>query len=196
MCAFTCSPNQQLTTFCLTHLFCWVVHHPHTRHYRRVQQDMAATPERLQVRSLSLRHLAAIASGERPGPTSFQPAPLLPFRPATPGPPAGKRSCRSFGSGKASSGTRMRPYRRTPGPPGPPAAGRRSSVIEMYAPIQELEAAAGVDFEGCHILSYPTDPRGRAGVRVLLELFPLVPCDDRRANLPNHAREASFVARG
>ena len=67
----------------------------------------------------------------------------------------------------------MRPYRRTPGPPGPPAAGRRSSVIEMYAPIQELEAAAGVDFEGCHILSYPTDPRGRAGVRVLLELFPL-----------------------
>ena len=83
-----------------------------------------------------------------------------------------------------------------PRPPASPAAGRRSSVIEMYAPIQELEAAAGVDFEGCHILSYPTDPRGRAGVRVLLELFPLVPCDDRRANLPNHAREASFVARG
>jgi len=93
------------------------------------------------VRSLSLRHLAAIASGERPGPTSFEPAPLLPFRPTTPGPPAGKRSRRSFGSGKASSGTRMRPYRRTPGPSAPPAPGRRSSCIEMYAPIQDPEAA-------------------------------------------------------
>jgi hypothetical protein len=181
MCAFTCSPNQQLTTFLLDPPFCWVVHHPHTRHYRRVQQDMAATPERLQVRSLSLRHLAAIASGERPGPTSFEPAPLLPFRPTTPGPPAGKRSRRSFGSGKASSGTRMRPYRRTPGPRAPPAPGRRSSCIEMYAPIQDPEAA--------------TDARGRAGVRVL-EPFPLVPCGGRRANLPNHGREASFVAPG
>src|SRR5215469_788059 len=35
---------------------------------------LAELVERLQVRSLSLRHLAAIASGERPGPTSFQPA--------------------------------------------------------------------------------------------------------------------------
>ena len=105
MCAFTCSPNQQLTTFLLDPPFSWVVHHPHTRHYRRVQQDMAATPERLQVRSPSLRHLAAIASGEHPGPTSFESAPLLPFCPTTPGPPAGKRSRRSFGSGKASFGT-------------------------------------------------------------------------------------------
>ena len=100
-----CSPNQQLTTFLLDPPFSWVVHHPHTRHYRRVQQDMAATPERLQVRSPSLRHLAAIASGEHPGPTSFESAPLLPFCPTTPGPPAGKRSRRSFGSGKASFGT-------------------------------------------------------------------------------------------
>ena len=98
-------PQPTIHNILLDPPFCGVVHHPHTRHYQRVQQDMAATPERLQVRSLSLRHLAAIASGEHPGPTSFESAPLLPFCPTTPGPPAGKRSRRSFGSGKASFGT-------------------------------------------------------------------------------------------
>ena len=110
-------PQPTIHNILLDPPFCGVVHHPHTRHYQRVQQDMAATPERLQVRSLSLRHLAAIASGERPGPTSFQPAPLLPFRPALPGPPAGKRSRRSFSILKSGSKTRIRRYRRTPGLP-------------------------------------------------------------------------------
>ena len=181
MCAFTCSPDQQLTTFCLTHLFAGLY----------ITRTLATTDEfsKTWQRPPSGSRCAVCRSDtsppllpeNAPGPTSFEPAPLLPFRPTTPGPPAGKRSRRSFGSGKASSGTRMRPYRRTPGPRAPPAPGRRSSCIEMYAPIQDPEAA--------------TDARGRAGVRVL-EPFPLVPCGGRRANLPNHRREASFVAPG
>jgi len=119
MCAFTCSPNQQLTTFLLDPPFCWVV----------------------QVRSLSLRHLAAIASGERPGPTSFEPAPLLPFRLQRLDHQRANDRAALLDPEKASSGTRMRPYRRTPGPRAPPAPGRRSICIEMYAPIQDPEAA-------------------------------------------------------
>jgi hypothetical protein len=141
-------PQPTIDNILLDPPFCGVVHHPHTRHYRRVQLDMAAPPERLQVRSLSLRHLAAIASGE---PLAL-PARLLLADAAV------------------------------------------SSKCTLQSKTPRLQQA--LILRVCHILRYPTDPRGRAGVRVLLELFPLVVCDDRRVNLPNRGREASFVARG
>src|SRR5215469_3432435 len=136
-----CSANQQLTTFCLTHLFAGLY----------ITGTLATTDEFSKTwrRPPSGSRCAVCRSDTSP--------PLLPENALCPTSFERHLSCRSalqrldhqptndraavLDPEKASSDTRMRSYRRTPCPPSPPAAGRRSSVIEIYAPSQDPEAA-------------------------------------------------------
>jgi len=175
MCAFTCSPNQQLTTFCLTHLFAglyitrtlatpdefsktWRRPPSGSRcAVRRSDTSPPLLPENTLARLLSSRHLSYPSALQRLDHQRANDRAAL------------------LDPEKRASAPRMRPYRRTPGPPAWPTQQCHRNVRSNPRP------------RGCHRREGTS---GRSGTGTI----PLVPCGGRRANLPNHGREASFVA--